>query len=95
MDKVKEILEQHKSETPSEWLKSALERKFRNKEERKETIDFTLSVLDKMDELSITAEHLAMDLDVELELLRGYLSGKKKYPTYLVRLLSDYLKIDA
>ena len=94
MDKVKEILEQHKSETPSEWLKSALKRKLRDKEERKETIEFTLSVLDKMDELHITAEHLANDLGIDLEELRGYLSGKKCYPTQLRNMLSDYLKIE-
>lgn len=93
MNNIREILEQHKSESPSNWLKQAKERMLRDKEEKKVTVEITLTILERMSELSITAEHMSRDLGIDLEDLRVYLSGKKAYPSSMLQAMLDYLKL--
>ena len=93
MNNIREILEQHKSETPSNWLKHAKERKLRDKEEKRETVEITLTILDRMNELSITAEHMSRDLGIDLEDLRVYLSAKRAYPSSVLQAMLDYLNL--
>ena len=76
MSLIHDILDGMCSKTPSNWRKMALFRK-NNKNELKEVQGYILSVLDKMYEKQITAEHLANEIGYSLDDVRDILRGNR------------------
>lgn len=77
---INDVLDGMCSKTPSNWRKMALFRK-NHKDELKVTQKYILSVLDKMSEEQMTAEHLAADMGYSLEDVRNILRGNRQLTT--------------
>ena len=78
MSKVLYILDKLCGQTSSKWQIKA---KYRhdNKEELKVIRYMVLRILDRMDELHYTAEHLSMEVGYSLDVVRELLRGNTRF----------------
>ena len=78
MSKVLDVLHKLCSQTPSKWRIKAKYRQ-EHKEELKVLQHMVLQILDRMDELHYTAEHLSVEVGYPLDVVRELLRGKTQF----------------
>ena len=90
MSKVLDVLNKLCSQTPSKWY---LKAKYRQ-EHRRELKDLqcmVLKILDRMDDMHYTAEHLSNDVGYSLDVVRELLRGKTKFTDEQIKSFEEVL----